>query len=422
MKRWLGAAGYEHRRRHCGRLGYLTGILLAVALIAGACGSTSGSKANAAAAPGTTTPKSATSSAFLQDPAIIQLALSDPQKALSELYTGTWSPPPATGPKAVRGKNVWMLSCGQLYYACSEQATAFQQAGAVLGWNVHIFDTKASPAQEVTGIDEAIADHANAIVMPGQDCGAVQAPIQQAINDGIYVINDLSSDCNAPNGNGPRLYSADILDSGYKTWTAFQEAWQSARLAYAIAKIKGPINIIQLENNQKVSELYDNAGFDAAVALCSRCKIVDKAIYTFAQVAANQVGQVVTSALESHPNANVLSVDLDALMPLGVATALQQYSGKRPMVLGSEGLPPNWQYIRNGLQTMSMAVDYVWQSWAAADVINRLLAGETRATIPSEGLGFVAVDATHNLPAANQNLVPPINFQAAYTKVWTGGA
>jgi ribose transport system substrate-binding protein len=362
----------------------------------------------------------ATDSSFLQDAAIVKLAVSDPQQALKELYAGQWGKPPATGPRAVPGANVWMLSCGQIYVACSEQATAFQQAGKVLGWHVTIFDTQASTSDEVTGINEAIADHASAIVMPGQDCGSVEAPLQQAVKDHIFVINDLSSDCNEPSGTGTQLYSANILDSGYSTWIDFQEAWQSARLAYAIAKTPGPVNIIQVENVQKVSELYDNAGFDAAVAQCSRCHIVDNAVYTFTQVADNQLGQVVTSALESHPTANVVSLNLDAIMPLGVGTALEQYSGKRPLVIGSEGLSPNWQYIRSGLQTASMAIDYVWQSWAAADVINRLLAGETAAQIPAEGLGYEAVDATHNLPPGSQLFVAPVNYEAVYTKVWTG--
>jgi ribose transport system substrate-binding protein len=401
------------------------GAFLGLAVLVLAACSSSGSTAASGSSSGSTSQASGsdastTDSSFLQNAAIVKLAVSNPQQALKVLYAGQWGKPPATGPKAVTGKNVWMLSCGQIYVACAEQATAFQQAGKILGWHVTIFDTKASTTDEVTGINEAIADHASAIVMPGQDCGSVQAPLQHAISDHIYVINDLSSDCNEPSGSGTRLYSANILDSGYGTWIDFQEAWQSARLAYAIAKTPGPVNIIQLENVQKVSELYDNAGFQAAVAQCSRCHVVDKAVYTFTQVADNQLGQVVSSSLESNPTANVMSVDLDALMPLGVATALEQHSGKRPLVIGSEGLSPNWQYIRDGLQTASVAIDYVWQSWAAADVINRLLAGETAAQIPSEGLGYQAVDATHNLPPGNSLFVAPVNYKAVYTKVWTG--
>ena len=38
-----------------------------------------------------------------------------------------------------------------------------------------------------------------------------------------------------------------------------------------------------------------------------------------------------------------------------------------------------------------------------------------------EGIGIQIIDATHNLPAAGQNWVDPVNYKADYEKAWNAG-
>ena len=342
--------------------------------------------------------------------------------SLDALYKGVFSPPPSSGPPAQKGKNVWFLSCGQIFLACSMQSTAFQEAGKALGWNVTVFDTKADVTEEANGIRQAIAAHADAITALGQDCAPVQAAWLEAKKAGIKIVGDYSVDCNDPKiagGSGPQIYDAFTLATPYPTWTAFQTAWQAARAAYVIGKTGGKANVIQLLNEEKVSESYDNDGFSAALtAQCPGCKIVAKTVYTFAHV--DELQQVVSSALLQHPEANVLSVHLDAIFSLGVTQALQAAGRKDLIVMGSEGLPPNFDLIRQGVQTASMALPYPWLSWATADVINRLLSGAKGSEIPTEGLGFQAIDKDHNLPGSGVIFEGPVDYKAAYTKVWSG--
>ena len=72
-------------------------------------------------------------------------------------YKGTYTAPPTNGPPAQKGKNVWIISCGQASESCSVPADAAQQAGQMLGWKVTLFDAQLNPANYTVGIDKAIA-------------------------------------------------------------------------------------------------------------------------------------------------------------------------------------------------------------------------------------------------------------------------
>jgi ribose transport system substrate-binding protein len=52
------------------------------------------------------------------------------------------------------------------------------------------------------------------------------------------------------------------------------------------------------------------------------------------------------------------------------------------------------------------------------------LAGEKPEKIPNEGFGYQIIDKDHNVPPSgpyvplNMNTKEPVNFKAAYKKVW----
>ena len=65
-----------------------------------------------------------------------------------------------------------------------------------------------------------------------------------------------------------------------------------------------------------------------------------------------------------------------------------------------------------------MTTNAEWMGYAGADTANRLMAGEK--TIPDSGWGFQIVDKSNNLPASGSVVTPPIDFRAAFDKVWEG--
>ena len=99
---------------------------------------------------------------------------------------------------------------------------------------------------------------------------------------------------------------------------------------------------------------------------------------------------------------------------------VEQSGIKNLIVGGGEGFPTNFNLIRRGVQTFSVAVPYAWMGWAQADTLNRLFAGANAKDLPSEGLGFQYIDKDHNLPESEKFSEPPLDYKSAYLKVWKG--
>jgi len=66
---------------------------------------------------------------------------------------------------------------------------------------------------------------------------------------------------------------------------------------------------------------------------------------------------------------------------------------------------------------VTAAHDLGWMGYGAMDNANRALQGED--TMP-QGVGFRPVDKDHNLPPAGKGYSSPIDWQAAYEKLWGG--
>ncbi len=74
-----------------------------------------------------------------------------------------------------------------------------------------------------------------------------------------------------------------------------------------------------------------------------------------------------------------------------------------------------------------MAVPHEWAGYLGVDAVNRLLSGAKPSQIPNEGFGYQIIDKDHNIPPSgpylplNMKTQKPVNFKAAYLKVWGVG-
>ena len=135
----------------------------------------------------------------------------------------------------------------------------------------------------------------------------------------------------------------------------------------------------------------------------------------------NPATNIWKSQLLKNPDAKVITWDTDALMGLGLSSAIQQSRrGSDLLKIGAEGNLPNMDLIRAGQQTSSSFIPYGWYQWAAADTLNRLLSGAKAADLPSQGGGFQYIDKDHNLPAQGAQVKVSVDYQSAYKAVWNG--
>jgi ribose transport system substrate-binding protein len=331
---------------------------------------------------------------------------------------GDFQPPPTSGPKAVKGKNVWYISCGQAFEACVVQANSFKAAGAALGWKVTIQDGKADPSTAAQIIRQAAAAKVDGIVVAYFDCPGIKSALLDAKRAGMPAVGLGSLDCNSKQygGNDEALFAANPKLRGSDDPAVWYASWAASRAQYVIAKTDGKANILSIYENSQAIQQANGKAFADEIAKCSTCKI-KRTAFTFAQVP-NPFTQQMKSAIQSDPNANVVANGIDALMFLGLQPAVQQ-AGRKVDIEGAELNPGNIGLIREGKQTSAVAVPYGWFAWAAADTLNRVFAGGSPASFPNEGTGWQYVDKDTNLPSG-ETYEPPVDYKAAYEKIWGG--
>jgi ribose transport system substrate-binding protein len=370
--------------------------------------SSASSAAPAASASGASTAASAT-------PTLLSLS---PAQALAAAYKGTFGAPPATGPAAVSGKSVWVVSCGQAAYSCSIPAGYAMQAVSKIGWTGHLCDGKLDPTTESTCVQQATAAGANAILLAGIDCSGLVGQLQTAKAAGLLIIDPLGFDCNDPHVGGNPVFSGNSTYAGGETLQAYMTDWGASRAAWIIGASHGTAQVIDVTLDGVLTPTYADAGFQQMMVKCSGCKVVDTVHLTLADLGSGAAQQKVATALQSNPSATYLDSPFDSAIPAFIAGSVKDSGRKNLQIMGDECFPLNLGYVgTGGPESACSALVEAWDEWAAVDDLNRLFSGESAAQLPDSGNGFQLVDKTHNLGPAN-SYNPPVNFEADYEKVW----
>ena len=323
-----------------------------------------------------------------------------------------------SGPKAAKGKNVWVISCGQVSASCAEIADAAMQAGKALGWKMTLFDGKLDPSLYSQGILQAIANHANGIFTVAVDCSIARSPLQQAKKAGIYTVGVSNFDCNDPLANtGSPLYSTYVKYTGIDGYGTTYEDWKKYNAAWIIAKTDGKAKVVNSYSPGYLVAAYQNKGFMEEMKLCSGCSIVSNLGITATDQTGTGAQQKMQAAITQNQQVNAVQVGVSGWFGRFANAAIKSTGRTTLVVAGDECDNAAIAAIKgSGPQQMCVARDFGWESWAAMDELNRQLASPGSAPV-DEGLGFQVVDKTHNLPSGS-SWTAPINYQAAYEKIW----
>jgi ribose transport system substrate-binding protein len=339
------------------------------------------------------------------------------QQLLQAGYTGTFQPPPSTGPKAATGKSVWVISCGQVAASCANIANGAMAAGKELGWNMTLFDGKLTPSLYSQGILQAIAAHVSGIVTVAVDCSLAKSPLTQAKQAGIMTVTISGFDCNDPlQPTGDPVYSTYIKYTGAASYGETYEQWKQYSAAWIINQTQGKAQVIESYSPGYLVALHQNKGFEAEMALCSGCSIVDKLGITATDQTGTGAQTKLTTSILQHSGTNAVQVGVGGWFGR-FANAAIKASGKQLAVSGDECDDTAIAAIKgDGPQDVCVARDFGWESWAAMDELNRQFASPGSAPV-DEGLGFQIVDKTHNLPSGT-SWTAPIDYQTAYKAIW----
>jgi ribose transport system substrate-binding protein len=378
---------------------------LAVLSLAAACSkSTSNSASTTAPEPGSSGSSTAAPNAVLQ-----------------QVYKGTMTAPSDASRPAVKGKSIWIISGGQSSESSSVPVNAAKEAAEKIGWKVHVYDTQLNPANAPTGVSQALAAHADGIIVNG-DCAFARSQLEQAKAKHVPVVPIYSYDCNDPYSGK----SNEQLFTGYtnygpaanKNLAAFAESYGFAQGQAIIAATNGKAQALVFNDPESTVVHYLTVGFTRAMKQCSGCKIVKQIDFNGLQLGP-QLQQIASAAILRYPQVNAIKSAFAAATLLSIAPAVQQ-SGRAGSiyVMGGEGFQDELDLLRNhqGVNAVMISPSD-WTGWSAVDSMNSIFRGEKPAF---SGLGWQLVDATHNLPASGP-WIPPVDFKAVYEKAWGVG-
>ncbi len=388
-------------------------LLASVSLIAG-CESSKDSASKDTPPP--TAPKgSGTSSSSVStgDP------VADSKAAVEAAYKGTNRPAPTKGPKAQPDKTVWVITCANIIESCGWTAERAVEAGNEIGWTIEQKDGGLQTEKQAEQINSAVASGVDGIILIGIDCGKVKSPLEGAKAAGVKVVAFYGYDCNDDEEPGGEQLFTNVVNFGpqFARYSDVARGFARVKADFAIAKTEGEAKVLNIEITDYLVMQYINQGFNDRLKACTTCSVVDTIRGTQAETIDGTLKTKLISALQQHPEVNVLHVPIDPMFSLFVNGAVKEVNREDLLVVGGDGLPTAMDEIRQGNSDAEVAFPHEWTAWAAVDTMNRIFAGDTEYA--DTGIGWTLVDKDHNLPAEGE-FNPNIDFKAALKKVWEG--
>lgn len=337
------------------------------------------------------------------------------EQQLEALYEGTYEAPSGGPVETKPGQKVWVISSGQDIETAQNASAAMREAGQTLGWDVTIFDGKWDSSRQLSGIQQAIADGADGIVLVYVDCDPVKAGVKQARDADVAVVGIESRDCSPSLENHVVKY---VNDQDFADWVAHDFGGSQAK--WVIAKTQGQAKtIVTVQTDLFTTAVTYDPGITEEFDKCDTCEIVETVEFVGADFGP-PLQQKIEQALNKHPDANSFIAAYDAVLTGGGGAAALRSSGRMDQIeiAGGEGSKPGIELIYNeaGMDACS-GIPTAWEGYGAMMGLARVFAGQD-PNKGNSGIGAQICDRDHNLPPKGESYQAPIDFVAEYEELW----
>lgn len=338
------------------------------------------------------------------------------QDMLDQLYEGTYQDPnsPVTADPAA-GKSIWVIPPGLNGEVYAEFSSGVEEAADKLGWDATVFDAKFSPTTMLSGIQQAVAAGADGIITYAIDCPTIKNGLQQASDAGVPTINVAGGECETPG------FSYTVSYPGYANYEEYIRAYGAAQATLAIAMSNGTASVIMASQTDLEATRLQAEGMKDALAECSGCELAAEVKFVGADFGPALQSKI-SQALLKNPDADAFITPYDAILTTGGAQALRS-SGRlnETLVVGGEGSVEGAEMIRTDSgQDACLGYDGSMEAYGGVNYLVILFDGGDPSEVDN-GVGYQACDRDHNLPAEGTNFDAPIDFRAAYDRLWSLG-
>lgn len=322
---------------------------------------------------------------------------------------GTFVEPSGDPVKTEPGKKLMVVSCGQAISACQYTTDAAIEAATELNWKTTLYDTKADPTNASVAIQNAIAQDYDGIFMYFIDCSYAKSALSKAKAAGIPVVAAEGYDCSELDSSAPSLftYTVEYAEGSLRDHAY---AWGQAIAAQAIDKLDGSSHALAFADDTAFGNQPLLDGMKEQYDKCDGCSFE---VVTFPFSAfGTSLQRIAEQQLVKNPDVDTVLTTYEAIS-LEVEPAVAA-SGRDIYTFVGEGGEPGVELIRKGVYGFGNGWPLDWEGWAVVDAFARIFAGDQPA---SSGIGNQTFDADHYTPDSGR-YVPPIDFRAAYRKLW----
>lgn len=306
---------------------------------------------------------------------------------------------------ALSGKSIWYITNSHNQFS-TEMASGVEEAGEAAGVKITIFDGQNSTNRYSEGINQAVAQGADGIILMAIQPSVVAEDLKAAETAGVQVLSTLNGDPSEPVAPG----TFGNLTADYTADGELMAKWvlnDSGCTSNSVVVQSSPVHVWDLAAK----------GFESATEeLCpDDCAV--KTIDLDPANIANDLGNQLQTALQTSPETNYVVPVWDSAVPLVapvVATA-----GRPITVFAHDGITESLQLIAAGQDqqgTLAMAPSS-WIGWAAFDEVARAILGD-------EHPGYVIptrLVTGENVGDGSIADVSPeyVDFQAAFLEAWS---
>jgi ribose transport system substrate-binding protein len=331
------------------------------------------------------------------------------KEMLANLYKGTYTAPTGGPFQAPKGKNVWVISTGQNIETAQNASKGIEAAGGALGWKTTIVDGQFDSSRQLNGIQQAIADKADGIILLYIDCAPVKSGLEQAKAAGVALVAIEGTDCS------PSVFDHVVTYAGDESFEDWIVKWGKAQAEWLVAMKEGKANaLVSVQTDLETTRLAGQGSMEVFDE-CSECEAEELGFV--GSEFGPKLQQKITDALLKNPNVDSFLGAYDAVLASGGAQALES-SGRDILSMGGEGSAPGIKLIREDRgMNACVGIPTAQEGWSAVDGIARLLAGKDPAESNS-GIGIQACDAEHNMPKEGAGFEAPVDYEAVFKQHW----
>lgn len=305
---------------------------------------------------------------------------------------------------ALDGRSIWYITNSQNQFS-AEMSTGVEEAGAAAGVDITVFDGQNSISRYSEGINQAIAQGADGIVLMAVQPAVVTEDLAAAAAAGIKVLSTLNGDPSEP--VPPSTFAnltADYTEDGklMGKWAMYD----SGCTANIVVVQSSPVHVWDLAATGIESAVAENCPEDCKVRVLD----IDPANI------ATETGSQLQTALQVDQGVGYVLPVWDSAIPL-VAPVVAT-SGTSAKVLAHDGISASLELIAQGEDqdgTVAMPPPG-WIGWAAFDQVARAILG---VTVPDYVIPTRLIDETNIGDGSTADVSPNYrDYQTAFEDAW----